>query len=156
MSSPPATDTQDDDLSLIAQLDGINDSLSSCESCYSDSPQPIPIISTNRHFVDRPRNWPRNKVRRNIKTVKRSNKQLEALVLPTVININPRSVYNKLDEFHTLVQDLDADLVCMSESWERENLRLEEVIKLDNYKTISNVYQRTGKLSMRADIMYRT
>ena len=137
MPSPPASDRPDDDLSNIVQLDGLNDSISSSGSYASIPPQPIPVIR-NRKFIDRPRNWPRNKLRqRNVKTVKRSNKQIEALMLPTVININPRSIYNKLDEFHTLVQDLDADLVCMSESWERENLRLEEVIKLDNYKTIS-------------------
>ena len=33
----------------------------------------------------------------------------------------------------------------MSESWERENLTLDKVIKLDNYQVISNVHQRTGK-----------
>ena len=48
-------------------------------------------------------------------------------------------------EFQTLVQDLDNDLVCMLESWECKNLRLKEVIQLDDYKTISNVYQRTGE-----------
>jgi hypothetical protein len=143
---PPSIDASDDDLSNIVQLDGLDDTLSSGGSINSDPPQPIPVIQTNRQFSDRPRNWPRNKIRpRNIRTIKRSNKQLEALLLPTVININPRSIYNKLDEFHTLVQDLDVDLVCMSESWERENLRLEEVIQLDNYQTISNVHQRTGK-----------
>ena len=116
------------------------------ESCNTSRPHHLPVISSNRHFENRPRNWPRNNVRqKNIKTIKRSNKQLEALLLPTVININPRSVYNKLEEFHTLVQDLDADLVCMSESWERENQTLEQVIKLDNYQIISNVHQRTGK-----------
>ena len=127
----------------------MNDSLYSDASCIS-APQNIPVLNSKRkddgQFTDRPKNWPRNKWRqRNIKTVKRSNKQLEALSLPTVLNLNPRSVYNKLDEFHTLVTDLDADLVCMSESWEREHLTLDQVIHLDNYQIISNVHQRTGR-----------
>ena len=53
-------------------------------------------------------------------TVVRSNNVIEAFSLPTVINLNPRSVYNKIDEFHALVQEEDVDIVVMSESWERE------------------------------------
>ena len=114
MESPSANDITDDDLSFIAQLDGINDSLSSDGS--SVAPQTIPVINSNGQFSDRPNHWPRNNWKcRNIRTVKRSNKQLEALLLPTVINLNPRSVY-------------------MSESWEREQLTLDQVIKLDNYQ----------------------
>ena len=78
-------------------------------------------------------------IKRNIQTIKRSNKQLEALLLPTVVNINPRSIYNKVDEFHSLVTELEVDLICMSESWEREDLRLDQIIELDNYQIISNV-----------------
>ena len=37
------------------------------------------------------------------------------------------------------------DLVCISESWERENLTLDEVIKIPDYTVISNVFQRNGK-----------
>ena len=36
------------------------------------------------------------------------------------------------------------DLICMSESWEREELTLNEVIQIDDYKVISNVHQRKG------------
>ena len=61
-----------------------------------------------------------------------------------MINPNPRRVYNKVDEFHTLVTELSAYLIFMSESWERESLTLDQIINLDNYRVISNVYQRTG------------
>ena len=37
------------------------------------------------------------------------------------------------------------DVLFMSESWERENLQLHELIHLENYKVISNVFQRKGK-----------
>ena len=36
------------------------------------------------------------------------------------------------------------DLLFMSESWERDNLTLKEIIMLDNHTIISNVSQRTG------------
>ena len=62
-----------------------------------------------------------------------------------MINLNPRSVYNKQNEFHTLVSELSIDLICISESWERENLTLDQLIQLEDYKVISNVHQRVGK-----------
>ena len=68
----------------------------------------------------------------------------QALDLPVVLNVNPRSVYNKISQFQTFVLQHEIDVVCMSESWEREELTLEEVIKLDNYEIISNVHQRKG------------
>ena len=77
--------------------------------------------------------------------VKRSNKPIQALNLPVVANINPRSVYNKVDEFHTFVEQENIDLVFMSESWEREEKSLQEIIHLENHEIVSNVHQRKGK-----------
>ena len=37
------------------------------------------------------------------------------------------------------------ELACISESFERENLTLDKLLKLENFKVISNVYQREGK-----------
>ena len=62
-----------------------------------------------------------------------------------MINLNPRSIYNKQNEFHTLVSELSIELICISESWERENQTLDELIQLEDYKVISNVHQRVGK-----------
>ena len=61
-----------------------------------------------------------------------------------MINLNPRSVYNKRNEFHTLVSKLNVDLIYMSESWEHEDLTLDQIIDLEDHKFISNVHQRTG------------
>ena len=66
----------------------------------------------------------------------------QALILPTLSNINPRSIYNKCEEFHTFVKEDSVDLIFLSESWERENLTLKDIIKLDNHEVISNVFQR--------------
>ena len=81
----------------------------------------------------------------NLVVVKRSNKVFEALNLPKVLNLNPRSIYNKKKEFVTFVNEEQVDLVCISESWERENLTLDEVIKIPDYTVISNVFQRNGQ-----------
>ena len=80
----------------------------------------------------------------NLKVVKRSNKIGQALSLPKVLNLNPRSLYNKVEEFVTFVTEENIDLTCISESWERENLKLNEIISIDDYEVISNVFQRKG------------
>ena len=72
-------------------------------------------------------------------------KLLQALQLPVIANLNPRSVYNKIDEFHDFIKEESVDLLFMSESWEREHLKLNEIIHLDSHTVISNVYQRRGK-----------
>ena len=74
--------------------------------------------------------------------IKLSDKIFQAMSLPKVLNLNPRSIYNKADEIMTFVNEESVDLICMSESWEREELPLDEVIEMDAYKVISNVHQR--------------
>ena len=83
--------------------------------------------------------------RNNLKIIKRSNKVLQALELPVMVNLNPRSVYNKINEFHTFVEEHEVDVVFMSESWERDNLQLDQIIHLKDHEVISNVYQRSGR-----------
>ena len=70
---------------------------------------------------------------------------MQALSLPIICNMNPRSVYNKVEEFHAFVEEEEVDLLLMSESWERDNLTLEQIIRLENHTIISNVSQRKGK-----------
>ena len=82
---------------------------------------------------------------KNLVVIKRSNKVVQALNLPKVRNLNPRSIYNKINEFTTFVDEEEIDLILLSESWEREELTLDEVINLENHKIISNVFQRKGK-----------
>ena len=77
--------------------------------------------------------------------VVRPNKFLQALQLPVIANINPRSVYNKTEEFHTFVKEEEVDLLLLSESWEHEHLQLNDIIQLEDHMVISNVYQTTGK-----------
>ena len=85
------------------------------------------------------------KINKNIKTIRRSNKLFQALQLPVIANINPRSAYNKVEELRTFIDQELVDILFLSESWERENLKLEELLHLENHTVISNVYQRNGK-----------
>ena len=132
----------DDDILPIGQFDGCNDSISSNESETLNSiSYPIPVLISNQFLNQKnsqvgttfPASTPRfrcqnskkSKIKQGyLRTIKRSNKTLQALELPTVINLNPRSVYNKIDEFHDLVSELKVDCVFMSESWECEALPL--------------------------------
>ena len=61
------------------------------------------------------------------------------------MNINPRSIYNKSDELPLLLDQYEADIICMSETWERESKTLEQLLDLPNYQIISNVKQRDFK-----------
>ena len=85
-----------------------------------------------------------NKQTLSNKHVNMSNKFLQAFSLPVLVNMNPRSIYNKVDEFHEFVKQYTVDCIFLSESWERENMLLSEIIKLENYSVISNVSQRKG------------
>ena len=82
---------------------------------------------------------------RTIKTVKRSNKLGQALSLPKVLNLNPRSIYNKIDEYLTFIEEKEIDITFMSETWEREGTSLKDIVKADDVEVLSNVHQRTGK-----------
>ena len=53
---------------------------------------------------------------------------MQALNLPIIANINPRYVYNKVNEFHTFVKEEEVDVIFMSESWEREEKTWSEII----------------------------
>ena len=66
----------------------------------------------------------------------------QALDLPVICNLNPRSIYNKSDEFHEFIKEEQVDLLLMSESWERQDLPLNQIIQLEDFEIISNVSQR--------------
>ena len=82
----------------------------------------------------------RHPVRKVIK--RRNNVVLQSLELPVFINLNPRSIYNKTEDFKLLVDQYEADVICISESWEREDLTLKELLDLDNFEVFTNVKQR--------------
>ena len=67
----------------------------------------------------------KSKHAQTLTVVKRSNKVFQALNLPKVLNLNPRSAI---------------DVAFISESHDRESKRLEDHFVLENFQVISNVY----------------
>ena len=125
--------------SHIIQIDG-NDSIFSNtfeKSFNADSK--IPVHVSNRRLRKSLNSGKRVSVR---KVLKRNNIVMQALELPIVMNLNPRSIYNKADDLKLLIEQYEVDVVCISESWERDNLRLKDLIQMENYKVISTVKRR--------------
>ena len=98
----------------------------------------------------------RNNKNSRKKKMKSNDKLYQALNLPVLCNMNPRSVYNKVNEFHEFVNEEEIDLLFMSESWERDYLTLDEIIKLEDHVVVSNVSQRRGKGGRPAIIANQT
>ena len=129
--------------SQIMQVDGnisLNSSVISSSSSEDEIPvssqnvNQIPVITTNRNPVQH--SAPERNQYRNVKGVRTCNKLLDAVQLPVIVNLNPRSIYNKSDEFKTMMEQMDVSLCFMSESWDRDNNGIEEVIKMDGFKII--------------------
>ena len=78
-------------------------------------------------------------------TLKRTNLVLQSLELPTVINLNPRSIYNKSEDLRLLLEQYSVDCLTISESWERENQSLSQFLDLADYRVFTNVKQREFK-----------
>ena len=136
----------DDDL-IIPQFDG-NVSVCSLdsisvkvsESCNL-SEYPIPVLITQRQ----PKLCQPDRVSTRVTINHQSKKLSTATQLPIVVHLNPRSIYNKKSEFKIMIEQLDCDLCCISESWDRDNMGLENVINMEGYHIIKNVLQRRGK-----------
>ena len=65
-------------------------------------------------------------------------------MLPTCMNLNPRSIYNKITEFITFITEKQVHCVFLSESWERQEFNLSQLIQLEDFTVISNPHQRQG------------
>ena len=78
------------------------------------------------------------------KTKKVMNKITEAQALPICMNLNPRSIYNKVEEFITFVYEHQISCIFLSESWERPEFNLSQLINMEDFSVISNPHQRVG------------
>ena len=136
---------------IIPQFDG-NVSVISLESSFSQNSnhetsvcqKTIPVhISDRQYFLP-------NNIRRsdptNLIRIKRDDKLIEASRMPVVVNLNPRSLYNKLDEFRTLIEQSEAGVCCISETWDRTHTNngttITDLLPIDGYCWIKNVVQR--------------
>ena len=113
---------------------------SEADNCYL-YPQSIPVLITERLSKPVPdaRTTTLRTIRYNSKNV------VSASQLPVVVNLNPRSIYKKRNEFKIMMEQLDVDCCAISESWDKGDNILEKMIKMDGYQVIKNVVQRSGK-----------
>ena len=79
------------------------------------------------------------------KTLLRHSLISQSMALPTIMNLNPRSIYNKTEDFKLLIEQYNVDCILMSESWEREKFSLKQLLNLDNYEIVMNVQQRDAR-----------
>ena len=98
----------------IIQVDGnVSFSSSSCSS-VSDfvCGTKIPVKIT----LNRKSKTENSRLASSRMTVKRQNDVLKALELPKIMNINPRSIYNKVEEFCQLLELYESEVIFMSET----------------------------------------
>ena len=119
-------------------MDG-NISFISTESESENNEIKIPVHTSNSRLQSKPHYDRGHPVR---KVVRRNNLILESMNLPVVLNINPRSIYNKSEDFELLIDQYEAEVICLSETWERPNQTLDKLLKLENFEIVSNVQQR--------------
>ena len=61
------------------------------------------------------------------------------------MNLNPRSIYNKIREFITFIKEESIHCVFISESWERPEFDLSHLLDIEDFTVISNPHQRKGQ-----------
>ena len=69
---------------------------------------------------------------------KKKLKLLKASSLPLIALLNARSLYNKNSNFKTFVTELGIEAAIISETWEREDKPLKDLLQMDNYKVHSH------------------
>ena len=95
----------------------------------------------------------------NLKTIRRSERTVQAMHLPSVTNINPRSAYNCPESLALLIKEESIDVTFVSESWEREDFTLEQLLGDslgEEYQILSNPHARVqGRPGGRPAIIIR-
>ena len=116
-------------------------SLSNCSAASDDpleTPQKIPLIIGNRPPVTKPQPRPHSRT-----TIRRDNRALTALSLPSIFVTNHRSLFPKFYNFLDEMLEVNMQLGLHSEIWEdKENShhqhKIEEAFELHGINYISN------------------
>ena len=70
------------------------------------------------------------------------NPDPELPYLPLIMALNFRSTYNKVDSFSELVKELGIEVVICVETWERQKLPLEQLLRSTGLTVISKCRQK--------------
>ena len=76
-----------------------------------------------------------------------SKRMNNATSLPLICVANARSLYNKSTNFKHILHELGVEIALISETWEREELSLEDLLNLQQFKVIS--YRRPKRKERR-------
>ena len=124
-------------MSNIVQVDGLDsiDSTSSSEDEHSEIDDSNVTTYDSQDEID-PDTTPII-IPSSTKPSMKQRKIMKASSLPLVAVLNCRSLYNKPDNFKKFLNELGIEVAIISESWEREELSLENLLKMPNYKVHS-------------------
>ena len=141
--SYPDVNTSISFLSNIVQVDGMDtlDSTTSSEDDTSETDDSIATEYASQDEIDpdtTPIQFPTSQP-----ISKRKRKILKASSLPLVAVLNARSAYNKPENINKFLNELGIEVLMISETWEREELSLENLLQLPNYKVHSYRRQKT-------------
>ena len=117
----------------IPQCDGLNISITSSSNSETKIPT---IVGFRPKPVAQPARVP---VR---KTIRRSNKMIQALSLPTVTLYNMRSIWSKLENLIDDIEERKVDICLLTEVWQvlenkEHQKKLEEIFQMRNIQYIS-------------------
>ena len=142
------------DPSVIIQLDGnislsSDDSFASSSNCSSVTDNHDDLCETSCLNVNTisvqignrppPNIYESNKRTRFLKTLKRSNKAVQGLSLPSISNYNMRSLLPKIDSFADDFDDRDTGLLFLTEIWEKSD-------NLKHQNKLNEVFEMKGLL----------
>ena len=133
----------DGNQSLDSSIISDNESDSSSNTIYATDdevdPQPIPanFFFPQAQIPGQP----------NPPEVQISSNKQQSSRLPLCMMLNARSLYNKVNNFKSLLYQIGSDIVLVSETWERQRQSLDQLLSSSQYKTIS--YCRKKKTNNR-------
>ena len=129
----------------ICQLDGnqtiinesetssISDISSTCSTIFATDdefdPEPIPA-----NFFPHPAQSPAEPTLLDVEVNSRTQNPSR---LPLCLMLNSRSLYNKIDNFRTLLYQIGPDIALVSETWERQTQSLDNLLSSFQFKSIS-------------------
>ena len=129
-------------ISNIGQFDGVNSMINSSSSSNNQSDSESDVDDNDDTEYDTENEVEPDTSPIMISPVKkpkgRQLKVLKASSLPLVTLLNARSLYNKHENFKTFMTELGIEAAIVSETWERDDKTLENLLHMSNYKVHSH------------------
>ena len=111
--------------------------MSECDPTQPQLVYPVPVITGHRPYRELPARQPA--VRR---VIRRENKCIQALSLPTIVSYNMRSIWSKINSFSEDMHERSAEIGFLCEVWEKSESKkhqkkIEEMLEMCNISYIS-------------------